>query len=338
VGLGADIRRVGNVEVSAAARKVRRVAARRAPGSRPGAILLYHRVAHVDVDPWDLAVTPDRFEGQVEMLAAEFNVLPLSELAERARKRDLPEAAVAVTFDDGYLDNLDVAAPILERLGVPATVFVATAFADAERPYWWDELDALIRVPSPPDQLEVPVADVVRRWPTRTEEERQTALVELQNLLRGAEPLDVRSVIDVVREWAGDRGRDRAPRPMTSDDLRSLTSSGLMEAGAHTRLHRSLGQIGTAQREDEVAGSRDDLAAWLGERPRTFSYPYGDHGGGARRTVRAAGFDLAVSTVFGPVTWLTDRFELPRVWVRDADDPDALERRLRDVLRMGGDG
>lgn len=96
------------------------------PGLR---ILMYHRVAqlgHFD----QLTVTPARFEQQMQQLTQAAEVINLSEGLNRLTARSGHQPTVAVTFDDGYLDNLQHALPILERYRVPATIFVTTDFCD----------------------------------------------------------------------------------------------------------------------------------------------------------------------------------------------------------------
>ena len=91
-------------------------------------ILMYHRVAVPRVDPWDLAVHPDHFADQLAVLRTSRRPLALSEFVDRARRGSLPGDAVAITFDDGYADTLRQARPRLAAAGVPATLFLATAF------------------------------------------------------------------------------------------------------------------------------------------------------------------------------------------------------------------
>src|SRR5207244_7255859 len=100
----------------------RRVARAVAPRTRP-AILMYHRIGSETFDPWGLAVQRDRFSEQVEWLAGNRTVLPLSEFARRQRERELPADAIALTFDDGYASVLP-AVPLLERHKLHATVFL----------------------------------------------------------------------------------------------------------------------------------------------------------------------------------------------------------------------
>ena len=123
--------------------------AQRLPARRPrAAVLVYHRVGTGSIDPWQLTVDPEIFAGQMETLARDWSPMSLEELVEGFQMRRLPERAVAVTFDDGYADNLEVAAPILLEHAIPATLFVATDLIDAGGPPWWDELASLLLEPA----------------------------------------------------------------------------------------------------------------------------------------------------------------------------------------------
>ena len=105
-------------------------ATRLAEAARPGLrVLMYHRVARLGAFD-QLTVTPERFEQQMRQLAAHRRVVGLIEGLRALRAGTLAGPAVAVTFDDGYLDNLVEAAPILQRHAIAATVFVTTSFCD----------------------------------------------------------------------------------------------------------------------------------------------------------------------------------------------------------------
>lgn len=101
-------------------------AARLCPGVR---VLMYHRV--VPCERFDqLSVTPARFEQQMQWLARSCQVVSLADAVAQLQAARPARPCVAITFDDGYRDNLVHALPVLQRLGLPATVFVTTAFCD----------------------------------------------------------------------------------------------------------------------------------------------------------------------------------------------------------------
>jgi peptidoglycan/xylan/chitin deacetylase (PgdA/CDA1 family) len=100
-------------------------------------IVLFHRV---DDELRDNAIScsSQAFEAYCRFLGRYFDVVPLAELLGRLKESKPIGGAVAITFDDGYKDNREVAAPILERHGLSACFFIATDFIDTDRVGWWD--------------------------------------------------------------------------------------------------------------------------------------------------------------------------------------------------------
>ena len=127
----------------------RRRCARRSPprphasaGARPAGatILLYHRVADAPDDGLGLRVSTAAFAEQVALLARTRRVVPLADIAAHAGD----PRALAITFDDGYADNL-AAADVLEAAGLPWTLFVSTVTSRSAGPFFWDEVGAGVR-------------------------------------------------------------------------------------------------------------------------------------------------------------------------------------------------
>src|SRR6266850_506179 len=102
-------------------------------------ILSYHRVNDAR-DPFFDSLPTEVFEQQMSHVARHYRVFSVEELTDRLRRGGLPRNAVAITFDDGYRDNLTHAAPILSRHGLPATVFLATSFMGTAEVPWVDRL------------------------------------------------------------------------------------------------------------------------------------------------------------------------------------------------------
>jgi len=105
--------------------------------SRRLLILCYHGFAQADEHLWDssLYVTQDHLESRLEFLAAGgYVVLPLTEGLARLATGTLPPRAVSITVDDGTYDFYAVAYPVLQRRGVPVTVFVSTYYVFDRRP------------------------------------------------------------------------------------------------------------------------------------------------------------------------------------------------------------
>jgi peptidoglycan/xylan/chitin deacetylase (PgdA/CDA1 family) len=318
--------------------EVQRRRAGRAAGRGRGVVLLYHRVAETRADPWGNAVTPERFDQQLEALAAEMRLCSLAELSAAADSGSIPDRSLAVVFDDGYADNLTNALPAIERRQVPVTLFVATGFIGADRPYWWDELtDLLLGDGERPAALEVTLAGRRVSAPTATPEQRRFALLAvLQPLLSALPPAEVDAALDPIRAWAApgmeavsvNGGGPSAARPMSAAELRRFAAAPLVELGAHTRDHPRLPGLPIAAQRQQIEAGRDDLAELAGVTPRYFAFPYGDASRRSARLVREAGFERAFgSRRPSPVTTAAPRFETPRIAALE-EDAASLIRRL----------
>src|SRR6266487_2262873 len=105
-------------------------------------IISYHRISMVENDFYEVSVSPENFAEHLLELRKRIHPLRLSELVQHLKDGSLPDKSVAITFDDGYADNLYAAKPLLEKYEIPATVFVCTGYVGKE--FWWDELERLV--------------------------------------------------------------------------------------------------------------------------------------------------------------------------------------------------
>src|SRR5262249_23631288 len=139
-------------------RKAKQAARRYIERERP-LILMYHRVARIAHDPWQLAVWPDRFAQQIEALVQLRDVVPLRWLEAELTQGRIPKRVAAVTFDDGYADLLSEAKPVLDRYACPATMFLVSGTIGSTRAFWWDQLSrTVLEPPFLPPVLEIEIA------------------------------------------------------------------------------------------------------------------------------------------------------------------------------------
>lgn len=303
-----------------------------------GVVLMYHRVATPTVDPWQLAVAPETFDAQLSALREAFDLVPLRELRERLRSGRDSRPVAAVTFDDGYLDNLTVAKPILERHEVPATVFVVTGFVGRREGFWWDRLAHAVLGDAPlPSRLEIPgdpvgfqFADEQLVQPGATGRRARRRLHDrLWTWLCDQPDAAKQRALDHLERWSGRaRSDDPGGRPMNADELRQLVAGGLVDVGAHTVTHPRLSRLPCSAQAAEIERSRQDCRAILGRDPIAFSYPNGDYAPESVELVREAGFALACDSR-ADLAWAgDDAHRIPRISVKE-ETGDALSRRLR---------
>jgi peptidoglycan/xylan/chitin deacetylase (PgdA/CDA1 family) len=304
---------------------------------------MYHRIADDPVDHWWLAVSPSHFEEQLDVLRRTRHPLPLMNFVSNLRAGTLPANAVALTFDDGYVDNLTAGKPRLAAADVPATVFVTTGYLNRPGAFWWDELARLLLLESGPQRFGLVVRgesmhfDLGSESPAREDgttpvaslTRRRAALMTMAQVLRPLEEEERELIMAELRSLlAGSNCRGRSDRAMTSEEVRALVTDGLVTIGAHTVTHPVLSGMEASACQREITESKLACEALIDGPVATFAYPYGDFDAEARRMVVTAGFTIACSTQRGPAVATSDVFALPRIHISNWDG-DAFERALR---------
>jgi peptidoglycan/xylan/chitin deacetylase (PgdA/CDA1 family) len=307
-------------------------------------ILLYHRVAVVERDPWGMVVSPTNFAEQLAVLKNFGKVVRLDELAHSLGQRKALEPTIAVTFDDGYADNLYTAYPLLEQYQLPATFFLTTEFINSEQECWWDALEALLLESMElPSTLHLEAGKTRFTWKNTSEpscyfenslkqERHWKAWQKVSNsrqllylaLWKFLQPLPTE-----LREQAFDQLYSQASinlmtcplhRMLSSREVITLGQSELVEIGAHSVTHPVLSALSTESQHYEITASKTFLEELLNRPINSFAYPFGRRGDYTRRTVRIvqkARFDKACTNFSGLISRHTNPFQLPRFAVQD---------------------
>lgn len=298
--------------------------ARNNHGSNPVTILAYHRVLdYQDANYWHdvelISATPDVFESQMRYLAENYSPVTLSQYVDALDgKYELPPRPVLVTFDDGHIDNYEVAFPILKRHGVPAAIFLSTAYIDSGEPFWFDQVSAWIhRLDGLAlEELGIAKRDISGSLPVRrklsadylemlkelSDADRQDRVAKLKDRA------DVQG-IELNREWA---------RPMNWSQVNEMIAGG-MEFGSHTVTHPVLSRLSDDRQALELTLSRQRIMDMTQKAARVLAYPVGgrqDYTESTTRLARQAGYEAAMAYVSGVTrTPGSCRYYLPRLHV-----------------------
>jgi peptidoglycan/xylan/chitin deacetylase (PgdA/CDA1 family) len=299
-----------------------------------GLILLYHRVNRLASDTFELAVPPAIFAAQMRYLREAFAPMSLEALARAAVRGEVPERAVAVTFDDGYLDNLASASPILVELGIPATFFINTFRVGEAREFWWDLLEgAMLEAKDMPGELRMDLGQGEIALATRTPAERLSAFRAVHGACMPlSQPRRDELVARVLRFCGGPRPARESHRAMLPDELRQLGRMPGHTLGAHTTNHLLLPAQPAVEQRAEMLESKHTLEKLCGAPIATFSYPFGACDATSVTLARECGFTAAVTVTSAPVEAGADPMLLPRVDVKAWEEP-AFAARLARVLR-----
>jgi peptidoglycan/xylan/chitin deacetylase (PgdA/CDA1 family) len=262
------------------------------------AVLAYHGIEDAD-----------RFEQHVALFRRHMRPIGLQDVIDAARGGpSLPRRALLLTFDDGDRSLIDGVMPTLREHGLPGVAFVIPGLLDSATPFWWDEVEDLVRAGGHPRGFE-------GRRPG-----------ELVSILKGLPTGERVRVIDELR-------RSSPVSPTTTpqlarDDLGSLERAGI-EIGNHTHSHVSLAHSSHREAVDEIVRAHDVLTTALGHPPRAFAYPNGDWDARAEEVLRGLGYQAAFlfDHRVQPVP-LREPLRISRLRVGDATGMD----RLRIIL------
>lgn len=309
-----------------------------------GVVLMYHRVADfatdATLDPWGLCVSPQHFEEHLQVLAEYGRCLTFSDFAATYQQSTAPQ--IAITFDDGYVDNLTLARPLLAQYDQPATVFIATAYTGGEREFWWDKLAQLLLLPPQlPSKLHLAHGALENEWQLDTaaayppaarradvgvppwEAQPGTRLGFYYDVWLWLRPLPHATrqhLLLAIQEWTGAAATVRPEhRPMTLPELEALAADGLVEIGAHTLTHPQLTAHSAAEQLWQMAQSKQQLESWLSRPIPTFSYPFGEYDKTTLKAAQQAGFNAACTVDTAVVTTTDQPLALPRYTVNDWD-------------------
>jgi peptidoglycan/xylan/chitin deacetylase (PgdA/CDA1 family) len=279
-------------------------------------VLGWHNVTATHCFPASPGAGERGMEQQFRALRRFATVVPLgAALRDLAQGRPLPPRAVAITFDDGYRDNLTVAGPMLRRLGLPATCFLVPGLLSGTVLPWWERLGwAFAQAAAPAVQWED------RRLQTADPAARRRAFGVVSELLKRR---DRRRRDAAVEELVGllspSGSYDPAEQFLDWDGARALRDH--MELGSHSMYHAILSEETPQDQRDDLATSRRELTEQLDVDIRVLAYPNGtpaDYDADTLTAVRQAGYDHAVTTRPGWNTPATPPHEIHR-WVMNPE-------------------
>jgi peptidoglycan/xylan/chitin deacetylase (PgdA/CDA1 family) len=315
--------------LSTLARQFRRL--RRRPGR--AFVLTYHRIS--DATGYMVeCVPPAAFDMQLGVLRQRSRIVRLHELIERLQNPEpLEEDIAAITFDDGYRDNLDTALPILERHGIPATVFVATGFVDRSvRPTderLWHAFEVLWRRGPSPHAV-CPSANGLRPL-VEAALARPGSVAPVRKLrtqLKRLPSAEAERLILEIEQSAGEAGIERSLM-LDWNGVRALAQRGV-EIASHTVSHAILTGLPAMQVEPELRLSKERIENEIARLVVGFAFPNGsraDFSDPHIALLKRLGYAYACTTVWGVNYPGSDLFRIRRIGV-GADSRALLDLKL----------
>jgi peptidoglycan/xylan/chitin deacetylase (PgdA/CDA1 family) len=284
-------------------------------GSKFG-ILCYHRVGTKGV-PFFSRLDPSVFESQMRYLRKSYRIVPLAQLCNELSEGRQVSPTLAITFDDGYRDLYTHAFPVLQKYGIPATIYLIGRCMQTGEATWYDRIFvALACVAGATIELEM---DSHCQFDLSTPALRTEAAWRIVCYLRSISEKR-------RRDWcAAFDQRMRPPSDLLEgcmlnwDQVRTMQRGGI-SFGAHTMSHPVVRQLESSAFHEEFVRSKEILEAGLDSRVDDFAYPFGrtsDVSSSAEKFIASCGYRSAVTTTEGFNVSGSNRFMLNRFQIND---------------------
>ncbi len=295
-----------------------------------GALFLtYHTIGtdNEDFDAWTVVRRSD-FLRQVEALRRHFDIVSIdAALASPGG----PRPRAVLTFDDGHTGWHEHLLPIIEREGLPVTLYVATSHIESARAYWFDRVMNAVQVRSPITVDLTRFGLGTRHFGKSQGSHAWTAVSSLLEALKACSESTRDEAVAALEQATGAAPKRRFEplRPLGIDQLRAVSdATSLVTIAAHSDDHRLLDRIALEDARTSLERCRDKLRTWTGRDVAHVAFPNGNFNAALSKLVADMGFASAATTRPGRHRAGDDVYALPRVFVGRYDDLDRFKLAL----------
>jgi len=294
------------------------------------AIITYHRVLpssefNASNSPnKGLIVTAERFDQQMRYLSERYRLISMDELPSHLTSSS--DFAVAVTFDDGYKDNLTYALPILKKYNIPAIIYITTLLPEGDCRMWWYELEELC-------DCNTSIAFTVKgrdyNFSMQDRTQKKSGFRKMINLIQSLSENEKEALMDTIRQ--GRKPKQYRNYCLTWGEIQQLDAEPLITIGTHTHSHINMKQHTIEEMRKEILKSKLLLAEHLGHAIDHFAYPYGtskEVGSRENAVVHECGFKTAVTSMCDSLKNNYQIYYLPRYNVFERDNPLKMDIKL----------
>lgn len=301
-------------------------------------VLMYHRIAEPETDPWQLAVSKENFREHLEVLKDAGSVISTDELINRVRNKKLQSDCFCITSDDGYEDNFLNAVPLIEQYACPATFFIPSGSIGTNEPFWWDMMTAIfLSAKNLPGKLDIHINNrhfkytlenngVINDqqlkkhadwyWPQTPPTQRCEIYLELWMHLRDQPSMMINETVRQLKSWSQVEAVNSSGNfPMSKHQLHEMSCSKYVNTGVHTITHAALGAFSRQIQQTEIKGCKEFLDDNLDKDHLSIAFPYGNYNSDTLDVVKKCGLKGAFTTDPKPVTIKSDVYQLGRFQV-----------------------
>jgi peptidoglycan/xylan/chitin deacetylase (PgdA/CDA1 family) len=277
----------------------------------------------------DLCLRDDYFEEHIKYISQVASIVSLNEIVSNISTKKRTKHLVGISFDDGYRDNLELALPILEKYNVPATIFIASGFADRISPLWWEELGFIL---THANELSFHWKDNKYHFKLHNDNSKCCAYLELNRLFKKISVADQKKLLEVLRPQCP-VVFNYEDLLLNWDELKKLSKHPLISLGCHTVNHPILSNETEQAALLEMTACRERIADKIGLTTDLFAYPSGGSDEAGMREFKLAekaGFKASFTTRTGHIFKRHQSYMqcLPRIILDYTDSLDGFKWKL----------
>jgi peptidoglycan/xylan/chitin deacetylase (PgdA/CDA1 family) len=295
-------------------------------------ILAFHRIVNKQVperlaSPQSLEISSKSFEEiLLFFMSKKYNFISIDDLHSGLANGSLSKKNIVVTFDDGYLDNFEVAYPILKKHNIPFTIYITTCFPDSLVVLWWYLLENHILQN---DLVEIEVNGETTKYPTTNMIEKNNAYNQIADKIKY---LDNQELVEVFSQFYSKPLSMTEELTMSWDNIIELGKDPLVTIGAHSVNHNVFNKLNDKELDFEYNESRRIIEEKTSKKVNHFAYPFGTVNEVGNREIDASkstGYKTLVTTRYGNIfpEHKDFLFALPRIGI----DPNDLQAQLEFV-------
>ena len=312
-------------------------------GSDMVTVLCYHRVVAYRTPSFEdlvpvVTATPEDFTAQMKFIESQYNVIALDDLNHAVmHDAPLPANPLLITFDDGYLDNYENAAPILKEFGFPAVIFLATSRMDQPTaPFWWDRLARLFRRTNRTEAT-LPLLGY-QEW--ASEAERNLLVNQFLPKLKALPRERLETTLNELQTVLEVETVEGAPLFMNWQQVNEVIEQGI-SCQAHTVTHPIVARVSDEEAREEIAQSKAIIEQKTGQPVYAFAYPNGtlqDYRAIHLQHLQSSGIRLAFTLTPGPMRYdllKAHPLEIQRIYLGYQDDLALFKLKTAGIGRIG---
>lgn len=273
-----------------------------------GQILMFHRICpktgrtRIRFNTYQ-EVSPEYLENIICFFKDhDYEFISMDQMYWCFQKNKFAKKFVAVTFDDGYLDNLTQAFPILKRHHIPFIIYITNNFPNHRAILWWDLLEDLILQR---ETIEIKISHQSYNYDCSSPEKKEETFCLIRDIIIGFSEKDfLIKIKEIFNNLTDNIYQKTVEQVLNWDQIISLSQEPLATIGAHTVNHYSLRNLPQKIAEQEIIKSKEEIESQIRKRVEHFAYPYGGPNQISRREVKIAkkyGFKTAVTTIPGNI-------------------------------------